>query len=477
MGDPDVEESPCKRVRLTYMFRSCCQRLVRHVVGICDEEKSLGMLHFGLARSRERAVDYLGISRQSILRLLDENTTLLDPGEAEERDRGMMMTEEDARLIRPALVSLVLERKTVTLSSLLERIKKDNPSWIWSRATLQRALNNRCGIHFTRRKHDYYQRLREDPDNIQRRALYLKFFFQYETEGRYFAYMDETWINQNLVPTKCWTDGTSDCEADVPPGKGPRWIVIGAGGESGWIPNTFSMWKGNVLSEDYHSEMNGEVYQQWFCTRLLPNLPPNACVVIDRAPYHTLLTAESKGARSTFNRPQLASWLVSHHATDEDGHILSEEELLSVETVTPAEGGGTRKRKGWSKQALYALAQSMKPRPQYMVHEWAKRFNVEHGTNITVLILPVAHPALNPIELIWTQLKQFVRQSNHEHDMAKIRELALQKQAQLGADAWKAVCEHSRRYAVEQWRADELILIDDEATADPEETDEGDLEE
>jgi len=283
------------------------------------------------------------------------------------------------------------------------------------------------------------------------------------------VFLDETWLNQNMVPSKCWTDGTAECEPEVPPGKGPRWIVIGAGSAAGWVPTSFVMWKGNVQSEDYHSEMNGDVFKDWFCTRLLPNVAQNACVVIDRAPYHTLLTEQSKGARSTFNREQLADWLVRHAAKGDDGEMLTIDNLLRDETVIPVAGGSTRRRNGWSKQAMYALATEIKPKPQYLVHEWCKSFNESHGSNVTVLLLPVAHPVLNPIELIWSRVKRYVREGNHDYDMAKIRQLALEVQGSLGPDDWKGVCEHSHAFAVDQWRADELILEEEESSADAEE--------
>jgi len=216
------------------------------------------------------------------------------------------MTDEDASVIRPALVAMILEKKPVTLDTLLARIKADNPEWGWCRTTLDRALRNRCGIRFAVRTHDYHNKVREDPVNVRRRALYLKHFFLYESQGRDFVYMDESWINQNMIPSKCWTDGTVECEPDVPPGKGPRWILIGAGGLNGWVPGAFVMWKGNVLSEDYHTEMNGDVFKDWYCQRLLPNIGPRTCVIVDRASYHTLLTEYSKGARSNLNREQLA---------------------------------------------------------------------------------------------------------------------------------------------------------------------------
>ena len=387
MGD----ESP-KRAR---MFRTCCQDLIRHVTHVCDEEKALGRNHLIVFRSRDRAANYLDITRQSICNVMRGKCVDLDPGDAEERERGMQMSDEEALCIRPALVAMLLARKHVTLDSLLDRIKTDNPGWIWGRTTLFRALHNRCGIEFVKRTHDYYARLREDPEKCQRRAWCLKFLFMYEEHGREFVFMDETWLDHNMVPTRCWTDGKSDCEPDVPPGKGPRWIIIGAGSIGGWIPNTFVMWKGNVLSEDYHTEMNGDVFSDWFLTRLLPNVPGNACVVLDRAPYHTLLTEHSKGAKSTMNKEALATWLVDHEAKDDNGSLLTKETLLGGECAQPDRDGKVRKCKGWTRQMMWALAQQSRPKPQYLFHEWAKEYN---GTNITVLLLPVAKGSFCPSE-------------------------------------------------------------------------------
>jgi len=127
-------------------------------VHVCDEEKSLGIHFLSLHRARDRAANYVGVARQTIARLLSDDMPRLDPGEDEKRDRGMVMSEEDAAAIRPALIALVLEKKTVSLDTLLHRIKTDNPDWSWSRSTLDRALKNRCGIRFVKRVHDYYAR-------------------------------------------------------------------------------------------------------------------------------------------------------------------------------------------------------------------------------------------------------------------------------------------------------------------------------
>jgi len=155
---------------------------------------------------------------------------------------------------------------------------------------------------------------------------------------------------------------------------------------------------------------------------------------------------------------------VQHGAKDECGEALTMETLLNEETVVPT---GSRRRKGWSKQTLYALAQELKPQPQYLIHEWTKACNEAHGSDVTVLVLPVAHPILNPIELMWSQLKKYVRQNNHDFDMTKIRRLVMEKIDTLGRDAWKAVYDHSRKYAVDQWVVDEQSLEEEEAAEEP----------
>jgi len=121
--------SPKKRPRTARIFYTCCQKLIKDVAAVCEEEKSLGCLHLKLQRSRERAADMLGISRHSVQNVLKGECLPLEPGCRELRDRGMKMPEEDALVIRPALVALILEKATISLDSLHSRIQADNPSW------------------------------------------------------------------------------------------------------------------------------------------------------------------------------------------------------------------------------------------------------------------------------------------------------------------------------------------------------------
>ena len=454
------------RFRSTRRYNACCRQLVKNVLKSMKEEKRRKRHCFMLNRALDRAAYALGTSTRCIRNLVNDSEDIRrDPLEPEHRERGLMMDDDDLMLVRPAFVALVLEKQVVTLNSLLARLKFDNPGWKCGRTTLYKALTTRLGISFDKRHHGCYERLKEDPENIQRRAKYLKYYFQYDLEGREFTFMDESWLNKYMASKLVWTDGKPDCETAIPSGKGERWIIIGAGSKDGWIPNTWVMWRGSkaAKSKDYHREMDGAVFKDWFKSRLLPQLPRKACVVIDRAPYHTLLTEESKGAKQMWNREMLARWIVSHNGKSDTGEILTLEQLLGEEA---RDGPPQQRRRGWSKQAMWALAQDMRPKPQYLVHRWCEEFNRTHSADIKVLLLPVAHPILNPVELMWSQIKRFVRDRNTGTlNMAQIRDLAEQRMRQQGADAWTASFRHMLRYATDQWKADEEVL---EASAEDE---------
>lgn len=350
--------------------------------------------------------------------------------------------------------------------ALLAEIRHLEPAWAWARTTLHRALL-RSGITFVKRANRFYDRLREDPANAKRRTQYLKFFFLYKAEGRPFVFMDESWLNKNMVPSRCWTDGTTEFEAEVPPGKGARWILIGAGTKDGWIKESIKMWKGTVKSEDYHTEMNGDVFEDWMKKHLLPNVPVNACTVVDRASYHMMLTDDCLPASATMNRTALAEWLVAHGAKDEDdGSVLTEDDLLRTPRLEVNLKGEVYSSTGWSKAELLRRAADLKPAPKYRVHEWVAEFNAENNTDIKLLILPVAHPILNPIELLWGDVKCFVRKNNACYNMEAIRRLAQDRMASGQQELWKKSFEHTVKYAETQWQVDTLA-IEDEGAPDP----------
>ena len=71
-----------------------------------------------------------------------------------------------------------------------------------------------------------------------------------------------------------------------PPGKGIRYIILEAEGEMGWIPNTTLIFHSKNTG-DYHGEMTGDHFEEWFRDKLLPNILPNSIIIMDNASYHS----------------------------------------------------------------------------------------------------------------------------------------------------------------------------------------------
>ena len=76
-----------------------------------------------------------------------------------------------------------------------------------------------------------------------------------------------------------------------PTSRGKRVVICHASSEEGFIPNSLLLC-GKDLSEsyaDYHQDMNGTVFENWFQSTLLPNLQKGKKVVIvlDNAKYHS----------------------------------------------------------------------------------------------------------------------------------------------------------------------------------------------
>jgi hypothetical protein len=76
--------------------------------------------------------------------------------------------------------------------------------------------------------------------------------------------------------------------------------------------------------------------------------------------------------------------------------------------------------------------------------------NEDHGADIKILFLPVAHPQLNYIELIWRRIKTYIASNNFndENMMARIGELAHEKWASLTAEDWERLYQRSRVFTL-----------------------------
>ena len=154
------------------------------------------------------------------------------------------------------------------------------------------------------------------------RHRFLRRIRQAKQAGRPLIYLDETWVNAHHTVTQAWYDDSGVPTAiaagatgppDAPPGKGRRLIVLYAGSSAGWVPNCEEIFVGKRKTGDYHDEMNGEHFEEWWTTKLLPNIPANAVIIMDKAPYHTVKTDETRPPASNTRKADLQLWLTERN--------------------------------------------------------------------------------------------------------------------------------------------------------------------
>ena len=63
----------------------------------------------------------------------------------------------------------------------------------------------------------------------------------------------------------------------------------------------------------------------------------------------------------------------------------------------------------------------------------------------SVLRLPPYSPELNPIELVWADIKQWVGSHNTTFKLQDMKELCQQRVASISAEQWEKVCDHVKK--------------------------------
>ena len=92
----------------------------------------------------------------------------------------------------------------------------------------------------------------------------------------------------------------------VPLGKGQRFIILHAGSEKGFVNNALLLFKSRS-TKDYHEEIDGDRFEEWFKNQLLPNITPHSIIVMDNAKYHSV---EINKAPISSNRKQdMKEWV------------------------------------------------------------------------------------------------------------------------------------------------------------------------
>jgi hypothetical protein len=262
------------------------------------------------------------------------------------------------------------------------------------RDLLQREISNRTLRDHLQRMGFTYSRSkrkprswREKPYIRQQRHSYLHAIRHFRQAGYQAVYIDESFLHHYHGHQFSWFHDTHGDSLERPAGKGRRWCFIHALLATGLIANACRIFEAKRSTGDYHHMFNARHFQEGWQKQLLPNLSSRCVIVIDRATFH--LVPEEQIIPQTMRKAELQAWLTAKQIPWEE-HWLKPKLLEEVNNhldKTPV-------------VQKFAEAQGHK-----------------------LLLLPVHHPELNPIELIWAIVKnECGRLLRHGVKFAEVRE-------------------------------------------------------
>ena len=96
----------------------------------------------------------------------------------------------------------------------------------------------------------------------------------------------------------------------------------------GFLPGCQLLFKSiSTDGRDYHTEMNGVIFEDWLKNKLLPALPEPSLIIMDNAPYHKRQDGGTKAPTMANKHSEIQKWLIlcksSVHATSHTDQLTN----------------------------------------------------------------------------------------------------------------------------------------------------------
>ncbi len=327
----------------------------------------------------EQTAKGLGIGQATVRRIMAEyNKNKQTVPDSEPKTRGKPEYTIPLNLqpvVRQYVRSQNLKGLHVSVDLVRTHLAQTNPDYIFPSTTLWRTLS-RWGFTYGTGKRRSALKERDYVILARRRYLRQKRLNR-KSDGsviRPEVYLDETFINRNHSNQFTWYLDEDGPDVNKPAGKGERLIVVNAITHDGWVKNAQLVFQAKKRTGDYHGQMDWGNFSKWFTEQLLPNIPENSIIIMDNASYHNT-TEENTFPKSNARKQSLRKCL-------DDKGIPWGEDLLKAE--------------------LYALCKLFEPKPDYKIDKIAE------AAGHSILRTPQYHPELQPIEMCWGVMKNYM---------------------------------------------------------------------
>ncbi|CAI6368334.1 unnamed protein product [Macrosiphum euphorbiae] len=318
--------------------------------------------------------------------------------------------------IRQKIHGFWIKNEIPTLKKIVQAISDDMELPTIPRTSLQRILKE-LGFEYTKRNRN--SALTERGDIVVWRQKYILDIRRYRNEGRTIYFLDETWVNAGETCNKVWMDKTIKSHRDAflkglstgpknPTGKGKRLIVVHIGSAEGFVEGGLLCFESKKNTADYHDEMNGDTFYDWFCG-ILPKLKDNSVIVMDNASYHSVKLDPIP--TNAWKKDKIVQWLSSKGCSIETPMVKH----LMLDKV---------------KEIRHL-------HDKYVIDEEASK------SNKIVLRLPPYHCELNPIELAWAAVKIHVKYNNTTFKLNDVQKLLVDGVNLVTPDMWANFVRHT----------------------------------
>lgn len=335
----------------------------------CDKERK-NSNHIETKDAHTRTANYTGIGRRQVVDTIRHYNETGDvpvlkmPGNHSVHQTNIPALAEEH--IRKLILKKHLSGEVCTANHVKDLLNKVIERDIPHRTVCDHL--NRMGFNYSRTRKKN-RSLRESQEIRQQRHSYIYDIRRFRNSGYKPVYLDESFLHHYHGHQFSWFNNDIGDYLERPSGRGRRWCFIHAMMDSGLVPNASLIFEAKKSSGDYHDMFNAKHFQEWWSEKLLPNLPPKCVIVVDRATYHRV--PEEQIIPSLMRKEELRNWLTS-------------------------------KKIKWKTEWLRA---KLKEIVQKNIDDTPIIQKISKGMGHEFLLLPVHHPELNPIELIWGIVK------------------------------------------------------------------------
>lgn len=332
--------------------------------------------------------------------------------------------------IRQKIHEFYINKELPTLIQVLKAVNADKNLPTYKRSTFHLLLKQ---LNFTFISRHHNSILIERDDIIIWRRNYLRNIKRYREEGRQIYYLDETWVSATDVTNRVWMNKTIRSKKDVvlrklaiesisSTEKDKRLIVLHIGSAAGFVPGKPLCFISKKNAGDYYDEINSDTFLKWL-KNILPLLQDNAVIVMDNAPYNSVKV--EKIPNSTWKRGEIIKWLESK------GNEIPE-------TMVKAE--------------LLQIVQQQKDKfDKYVIDEIAEQYNK------TILRLPPYHCELNPIQMVWSMIKRYVKCNNNTFKIQEVKLLFQEGIERMTTEHWRNFINYVSNEEKKMWEIDHIV--------------------